>query len=419
MLTLYKLLSYIVYGWIHLIGRNRAKRGEPLWQGRLGLIEPRDPTEIWLHAASVGEIRVISYLVDYLLTRHPGLRIHVTTMTQAGYRTAKGLMNDGVTVTFFPLDAPPSIRRTLERINPRVLVIAETEIWPNLIVAATKRDIPIVQINGRMSQPAFKRYRYLRSMLGGLINRYQRWFIKTDLDAERYRRLGLNGSKLEIAGDMKFDAPLRRLSAEQIRRVRSRAGAGPDDFLLAAGSTRPGEEAMLAELYATLSARFDGFRMVIAPRHVERVNEITSELDKMNLKWRLYGAGSPSDQPSDSGGGLVLVDTVGQLNDIYIAADLAFVGGTLAPIGGHNLLEPVWGQTPVLYGPHIDNVREAAEYIVEHNYGLPVNDAAHLTAMVEQVYLGRLKFAVKEETDLTASTTARIGNYLLEMLGHA
>jgi 3-deoxy-D-manno-octulosonic-acid transferase len=417
MLTLYRFVSYLVYGWFFLVGRRSAGRGEPLWRGRLGLIESSGPSDIWLHAASVGEIRVVSYLVDYLLTKRPSLRIHVTTMTRAGYRTARQLLENRVTTTFFPLDAPPAVRRTLDRIEPRVLVIAETEIWPNLIIAATRRSIPTVQVNGRMSEPAFKRYRYVRRMLGGLVNRYHRWFIKTDLDAERYRRFGLDDDKIEVAGDMKFDAPLRQFSADQVRRVRQRAGAGPDGFLFVAGSTRPGEEVMLAELYQALSPRLDRLRMVIAPRHVERVREITSELDKMNLKWRLYGVGSPADQPYDSAGALVIVDTVGQLNEIYAAADLAFVGGTLVPIGGHNLLEPVWAQTPVLYGLHNDNVREAAEYIAENNYGRQVDDALQLTSMLEQVYQGRLKFAVKQETDLRSSATARIGNYLLEMFG--
>jgi len=419
MLTLYRLFSYLVYAWFFLTGRNRAKRGEPLPQGRLGLIAPRGRTHIWLHAASVGEIRVVSYLVNFLLTKRSHLRIHVTTMTEAGHRTAIRLLGDRVSRTFFPLDAPPAVERTLDCIKPETLVVAETEIWPNLIVAASKRNIPIVQINGRMSSRAFNRYRYVRPMMSRLINRYHRWFIKTESDADRYRRLGLHDEKIEVAGDMKFDAPLRTLPAEQVQLTRARAGAGPDDFLLAAGSTRSGEEAMLFDLYEALSARHSRLRLIVAPRHVERVDELTSELDNRNLKWRLYGEEDSAGESHDSEGALVLVNTVGQLNDIYVAADLSFVGGSLVPKGGHNLLEPVWGQTPVLFGPHLDNVREAAEYITAQDYGMQVDNPDELTAAVEQVIVGDRRFAVKQNTDLTQSTTARIGNYLLEMLGHA
>jgi 3-deoxy-D-manno-octulosonic-acid transferase len=423
MLTLYKFFSYLVYVWFYLVGRTRAASGDRLYQGRLGLIERHGPTHLWIHAASVGEIRVISYLVDYLLTQQPQVKIHVTTMTSAGFRTASDLLGDSVTLTYFPLDAPPAVSRTLDQIEPRVLVIAETEIWPNLITEAARRKIPLVQINGRMSDGAFNRYRHIRSMLSDLINKYDHWFLKTDQDADRYHRLGLKVDAGEVAGDMKFDAPLRQLSDDQKREVRSRAGASAGDFVFVAGSTRPGEEAMLIELFRTLSAHDGSFILIVAPRHIDRVSEITAELDKMELRWRLYDTkaadDSGSDSQTDAGDGLVIVDTVGQLNDIYIAANLAFVGGTLVDIGGHNLLEPVWGQTPVLFGPYIDNVREAGAYIVENNYGRQVNSLEQLTATVEQVYKGQLSFAVKAETDLTASTTARIGTYLLEMLGDA
>ena len=423
MLILYKFFSYLVYVWFYLVGRTRAASGDHLYQGRLGLIERHGPTHLWIHAASVGEIRVISYLVDYLHRQQPQVKIHVTTMTPAGFRTASDLLGDSVALTYFPLDAPPAVSRTLDQIEPRVIVIAETEIWPNLITEATRRKIPLVQINGRMSEGAFNRYRRIRSMLSDLINKYDHWFLKTDSDADRYHRLGLKVDAAEVAGDMKFDAPLRQLSDDQKREVRSRAGASAGDFVFVAGSTRPGEEAMLIELFRTLSAHDGSFIMIVAPRHVDRVSEITAELDKMELRWRLYDTETTDDSgfdgQTDAGDGLVIVDTVGQLNDIYIAADLAFVGGTLVDIGGHNLLEPVWGQTPVLFGPYINNVREAATYIVENNYGRQVNSLEQLTATVEQVYKGQLSLAVKAETDLTASTTARIGTYLLEMLGDA
>lgn len=415
MLALYRIFSYFIYAGFFVAGRLKAAAGDQLWRGRLGLIDKQGPAHLWIHAASVGEIRIVGYLVGYLLSRQPHLKIHVTTMTPAGYRTAVAQMRDSVTLTYFPLDAPPSIRRTLDKIEPEVVVVAETEIWPNLICETIRRGIPMVQINGRMSPRAFRRYKRIRSLIGKLVNSYRYWFIKTDEDAERYRALGLRDELAQVARDMKFDAPVTRQSEEQLHTTRSRAGVSDEDFVFVAGSTRPGEEQMLAGVYADLSSRYDNVRMIIAPRHIERVDEITAELDRANIRWRRFASGDSDGQAAQKCG-LVIVDTLGLLNDIYQIADLAFVGGTLAPIGGHNLLEPVWAQTPALFGPYTDNVREAAAYIIEHDYGMQVDGVEHLTNIVEKVYLGHKKFALKQDADLGDSTTARIGTYLLRML---
>ena len=173
---------------------------------------------------------------------------------------------------------------------------------------------------------------------------------------------------------------------------------------------------MLAGVYAELSKRYDKFRMIIAPRHVDRVGEITDELDGTSIRRCRFASGD-SDHTVSSKNGLVVVDTLGHLNDIYQIANLAFVGGTMVPIGGHNLLEPVWARTPVLFGPYTDNVREAAAYIKEHDFGTQVDGVKQLTEIVEKVYLGHRKFALKQESDLSDSTTAHIGAYLLGILG--
>ncbi|MDH3891072.1 MAG: 3-deoxy-D-manno-octulosonic acid transferase [candidate division Zixibacteria bacterium] len=418
MLAIYRIFSYLTYLAFVIVGRFKAASGHQLWRGRLGLIDVRGPVHLWIHAASVGEIRIVGYLVDYIHKRQPSVRIHVTTMTPAGYRTAVAQMGDSVTLTYFPLDAPPAIGRTLDRIKPQVVVIAETEIWPNLICQAARRGIPMVQINGRMSPRAFNRYKLIRFLIGKLVSNYRHWFIKTDQDAERYSHLGLRRELITVAGDMKFDAPLTRQSEARQSETRSRAGVAPSDFVWIAGSTRPGEEQMLVEAYAKLRERYDGFRMIMAPRHIERVGEVINLFDRAGVRWYRFSAGDSGSTPV-SDGGLVLVDTLGQLNDLYQIADLAFVGGTMVPIGGHNLLEPVWAQTPVLFGPYTDNVREATAYIKKHDYGMQVDSAEQLIDVVESVYQGRTKFALKQDSDLSNSTTAQVGTYLLRMLGDA
>ena len=195
------------------------------------------------------------------------------------------------------------------------------------------------------------------------------------------------------------------------REIRSRAGVGEDDFLFVAGSTRPGEEEILCDLCRSMRVKHENFRLVLAPRHIERADEARSLIQGSDLKVETYG-------DSANGEAVVLVDRFGLLNDLYMAADLAFVGGTMVAIGGHNILEPVWMGTPVVYGPYLDNVREAAAYIAEHNFGAEVSSKEALFSAVESVYLGKSAFAAKTEADLAQSPSAEVGNYILSKLVH-
>ncbi|MCK4606156.1 MAG: hypothetical protein KAU35_02550 [candidate division Zixibacteria bacterium] len=418
MLIVYKIVSLVIFCCLYPFGRLRAARGSRLWQGRLGLINKVGPVSVWIHASSVGEVRVISYMVDYLRRANPSPKIHVSVMTPAGYETAAAQFGDAVTITYFPIDSTNVVRRTLDMIQPQLIVIAETEIWPNLIREAGRRRLPLIMINGRMSEKAFGRYRIFQTSLGRLLRRYERLFVKSQADADRYRFFGIAPARCEVAGDMKFDAPLPERCQEGVREIRRRAGFGVDDFLMVAGSTRNGEEAMMLDLLRTMSARYDKFRLIIAPRHIERAGEIGVLLRDRNIRYVLFGQSSGTDKEDYKRDNVscVVVDRVGLLNDLYLAADIAFVGGTLVDVGGHNLLEPVWAGTPVLFGPHLDNVNEAADYILSRNYGARVQSADELTSLVENACSGKTAFAIKTETDLAGSATARAGTYILEKL---
>lgn len=414
-MLLYKLITFLVYCLIYPVGILKSAGGRSkgeLWRGRLGRIPAVGPRAIWMHAASVGEVKVLGYLVDYLRKREPALTMHVTVMTQAGFKTATdqfGNDNDSITLSYFPLDVPPVIRRSLDLIKPASLVIAETEIWPNLISQAAARNIPIVLVNGRMSEKAFKMYWYVRPFLKKLLAQYDRFFFKTETDFERYRCFGVTPDKSLVAGDMKFDAPLLPRSEGRRREVRSRAGVATDHFLLVAGSTRPGEEAILADVFRAVHTKHENFRMIIAPRHLERLGEVKALLEEKGLPYAIYSQTSQAD-------GIVLVDRMGILDDLYLAADLAFVGGTLVDIGGHNILEPVWAGTPIIFGPYLSNVAEAADYILTNNYGAKVGSESDLARLLERVLAGELSFSVKTESDLGSSPTAMAGDYILKRL---
>ena len=410
LMSLYRIATGLIGALAGPYGRACARKGDSLWQGRLGLIGDVKPVDIWIHASSVGEVRVVANLVSLLLTRRPDLKIHVTTMTPAGQQTAQAVFGSSVTTTFFPWDFPAAIRRTLDTLSPRVIAIAETEIWPNLLTEVATRSLPMVLINGRMSGRAFGHYRLMKRTLGRLLATYDRFFFKTQEDAERYGSFGIDEGRMEVAGDMKFDAPLPDRSPSEIAAIRAELGVGEDDFLLVAGSTREGEEDVLLQIYQHLRKTHSNLRMVIAPRHVDRCTKIKQYFSTIGIPYAVYGVDIAD---------VILVDRVGVLNRLYLAADLAFVGGTLVDVGGHNLLEPIWAGTPVVYGPSLRNVLEAAAYIEEGNYGVRVRDADQLTAAIAKTIGGELRYEVKTEVDLKDSATAVAGEYILGKLDDA
>jgi len=416
LMLLYRIVTSLLYWLLYIGKKHRALAGSERWRGRLGLIACIEPVDVWLHASSVGEVKVISFLVAYLHARKHTIKLHVTTMTTRGHETAVREFGDYASVSFFPVDATPAVQKTLDAVSPEVLVIAETEIWPNLVAESNNRNIPIILVNGRMSQKAFKRYQKVRSVLEAVLNKYDRFFFKTKEDMIYYQRFGIQADKGILAGDMKFDAALPERPADRIQEIRSTLGVEENDFLMVAGSTRSGEEIILADLYKSIRTRHPNFKLVIAPRHVERASEVTALFSGKQLKSSVWGETNGIVTDSDS---ITIVDEMGILNDLYMSADLAFVGGTLVNVGGHNLLEPVWAGTPVLFGPSLDNVHEAADYIIEHDYGAKVQDKQELLEEVEQIMCDQRYFARKTENDLSMSATTVAGDYILSRLDNA
>jgi 3-deoxy-D-manno-octulosonic-acid transferase len=330
-------------------------------------------------------------------------------MTPAGRNVVDTRFPPPVSHSYCPIDSPSTMKRFLDAINPRVIVLAETEIWPNLIRQAESKGIKLILVNGRMSSNAASKYKWVSGAIRRLFEAYDHFFFKTSEDAARYEALGAPTDRSTIAGDMKFDAPLPPRSEGRRQEIRSRLGVDDEDWVFVAGSTRPGEEAIIADMHDALVSRNERMRIVIAPRHLDRLDEVSSLFAQRNIPIRRYHARPDSSR-------VVLIDQMGLLNDIYLASDLAFVGGTLVDIGGHNLLEPVWAGTPVVYGPYLDNVRDAAEYIELHQFGARVSGSGQLISMVEDCYHGRTQFDVKTDTDIKNSPTAMAGEYILKCL---
>ena len=412
MIFLYRVLTRLIYIIIYPWARYQAARGQNMWRGRLGLDLPSQAVDLWMHAASVGEVKVLGNLIAFLLKARPQIRIHVTAITRTGVETARSLLPRGVSISCFPLDVTSVMGKTLDRLRPRLMVVAETEIWPNLIRELSKRGVPVILVNGRMTESSQRKYRYMAGTLKRLLSSYERLFFKSEADRERFLSFGLPVERTVVAGDMKFDAPPALKSKEWVDEIRTEIGVGTEHFLLVAGSTRPGEEILLLETYEILRKVHPHLRLVLAPRHLERLDEVRRLLDERRTSYCLYGDGRECEA-------VALVDRMGLLNDLYLAGDLAFVGGTLVNIGGHNILEPVWARTPVVFGPSVENVSEAAEYIVTRNYGVMVQSADEMTGLISRVIKGQVRFAVKDDNDLAHSATAIAGVYILKRLTSA
>jgi 3-deoxy-D-manno-octulosonic-acid transferase len=410
MIRAYRIFSAFIYGLVYWYGRLRAKKGDLLWRDRLALATYNTPVDVWLHAASVGEVRVVNCLISYLREQRPDVSLHLTVMTRTGYQTARTLFKSEVDVAYLPLDVPLLMRRKIRSVRPKVVVIAETEIWPNLIQAATDASIPIVMVNGRMSERAFGKYRLFESSFRKLLSQYQQLFVKSKADGDRIVGFLDDPHRLVVAGDMKFDAPMHDRSLQKRLQVRTSIGIAPDQFLLVAGSTREGEELQLLDIYCSVVKKSPFLRLVIAPRHLERVAEIEEGIRSRGLTVRKFGEATSIVNENE----IVLIDRMGLLNDLYAAADLAFVGGTFGSVGGHNILEPIWAGTPVLFGPSTNNVTDAARYIVEHNYGAQTDTAAILQETVESVLRGALTFTIKSDEADSRSATSLCGSYLIE-----
>jgi 3-deoxy-D-manno-octulosonic-acid transferase len=410
-MILYSLASRLVHGLAKSYVVATGKSDDPMWEGRLLKELPDGPVDIWIHAASAGEAKVAAVLVDYLLKQNSGLRVHITVMTRAGFEAAQNTIGNRAGVSYYPLDFSPLVGQLIDSLRPRIIAVTETEIWPHMVQIAADRGIPLTLINGRMSARSFGRYRKTKRMMRRLLARYTRFFLRTEEDRNRFAAFSVPLERMVVTGDMKFDAPLPARSVSARARMRSTLGLSESERLLVAGSTRPGEEEQLTDVFRAVQRRDPSWRLVIAPRHIERTSQIGDLISQAGLNWSSFSSGGKCTDRN-----IVVIDRMGILMQLYGAADIAFVGGTLVDIGGHNILEPVWAGAPVVFGPFIANVTEAARYIEEHNFGFGVSSIVELERVLEEVADGRGRFDIKTEEDLETSATAEVGQYLLRLL---
>ncbi len=330
---------------------------------RLGWVRlaerPEDQPLIWVHAVSVGEVLAVSRLVGELDAAFPGCRLVVSTTTRTGQELARERFATD-RVFYCPLDLPWAVRAYLNALKPRLLILAETEFWPNLLSGCFRRGIPVAVVNARISDRSWPRYRRLRWLWRPFLRRLSRVLAQSETDAERLKAIGCCPERISVAGNLKFDV---RAAGEAEATVQLKALAA-GRRLVVAGSTLEGEEAALLATWPQLLEADPQLAMVLAPRHPERFGAVAVLLDRSGFKW--VRRSDWRSQPVDAlkplaAGEIVLLDTIGELASVYSLASAAFVGGSLVPAGGHNPLEPAQFGVPIVMGPHYANFRSIAD----------------------------------------------------------
>lgn len=358
----------------------RATGAPPLMQ-RFGFGPPLAGQPLWIHAASVGEMQLAAALVRALRARRPDLPILVTAFTPTGAARAAALGPE-VTVRYLPYDLPGSVRRFLRRAQPRLALILETELWPTLFSQCRRRHIPLIIASARLSSRSARRYRRFGALFRDAL-RETVVAAQSPEDADRFRAIGAEPARTHVTGNLKFDCALPPGIAARGRQLRERYA--PGRALWVAGSTHEGEEEAVIDAHRRVRAELPEALLVLAPRHPQRFEAVAAALAAQDVA---YVRHSRSPQPAAvARAEVVLLDTLGELLDVYAAADAAFVGGSLVPVGGHNLLEPASLGRPIATGPHQFNAEEVARLLLECGAARQVRDAGELA----QCMLGWLR----------------------------
>lgn len=340
------------------------------WEGR---------NVIWLHAVSVGEVFAARPLVAALSAAFPEWRIAVSTVTPTGQAVARKIFPDHP-VFYLPFDLSAVVRRTLDRIGPSLLLLMETELWPNLILGASERNIPVGVVNGRLSPKSHRRYKQIRRLFGGVLEKVSFFLVQSQWDSDRLEEIGVPARAIRITGNMKFDIPVD-VRPEDGRGLRDRFFAQGKERVLVAGSTHEGEETVLLKVLRRLRFEFPDLKLILAPRHVTRAADIARLAESEHFRWRM--ASSNAGPVED----VLILDTMGELKKWYSISDFVFVGGSLIKHGGQNPIEAAIFKKPVLFGPHVFNFAVVYDALAKAGGGFEVYNETELYDFLRRMLL--------------------------------
>lgn len=378
MRRIYTLLLWLALPFVSIVVAWRGLRDRRYWQGwceRFGAAPRSSGGGLWVHAVSVGEVQAALGLVGELRAAQPARALWLSSATPAGRARARAALPNEVTVSYAPYDLPWALRAALRRFRPALLIVIETEIWPNLLAECARAAVPVIFVSARVSERSTRRYQRFPGLVRPAFTAAVTIAAQSAADAARFVRLGVPAQRAIVCGNIKFD----RLSDPEIaaRGAALRARYAGQRFLWVAGSTHPGEEQAAVAAHAQL-LDLQPAVLVLAPRHAPRFEEVAALLRAQGMHF----VRRSDPQANASAADVVLLDSIGELNEFYAAADLAFVGGSLVGVGGHNLLEPAQLGVATLSGPHQFNAPEVASALLEAHAVRIVANAAELAAAV-------------------------------------
>jgi len=342
---------------------------------------------IWVHAASVGEVFCTVPLLKRIKREFPHCEIVLTTMTSTGNEAAKNHLPEADRVLFFPIDHPFTLRRVIKKIQPVLLLIAETELWPNLLRSCGRKGIPIILFNGRISEKSFRGYLFFKFLFKECLRYVSLFLMQTKEDQTRIIEIGAESDKTRVAGNLKFDQTLPSFNQEAIANLAKSIGLQGKENILIAGSTHPGEEEILLSLFKELGKINSHLILILAPRHLERLEEVERILEKESISWvrRTSLALDQNHQKQKEPPKVILLDTMGELMSLYSLGTLVFVGGSLVPIGGHNPLEPLFFKKCVFFGPYMFHFSEISRRLVEEGGAIQANGKEDLATHMKHL----------------------------------
>jgi len=378
-----------------------------------------DEKPLWIHTASVGEVLGSLPIIKGIRQANPELPILLSTMTASGNDMAKERASDVNTITFFPLDHPWAVRRTISLVNPRAFLVAETEIWPNFLMELGRRRIPVMLFNGRISTRSHQWYKRFRFFLNSPLTAISAFCMQSNVDAQRIIEMGANPEMVTVSGNIKFDQAPPEITQGEKKALLQTLGIHTGQPIFIAGSTHRGEEEFMLKVLRSLSPEYPDLVLILAPRHLERVREVEILLKREKLSWKL----KTQLQGKGEGGGsrVILLDTMGELYKFYSIGTLIFVGGSLVRVGGHNILEPLFYKKPVLFGPFMDHFREISDEVLRRGAGFQIKEAdqmvMHAKTLLEnpslRANMGKCGFEIiRENRGATRKTLETIFRFL-------
>ena len=330
---------------------------------------------IWVHAASVGEIVATSPLIKEFRREFPHTPILISVVTCSGYTMANRIIKDADSIIYFPLDLPFLAEHTVKKIRPRIFLPVETELWPNLLKAARRYNVAVMMVNGRISDKSVTRYKYMFSLLSDMVGTVNKFAMQSEIDASYIIRLGADPKLVEVTGNTKFDQTYTNVSDEEKKAIIQEMGLSNADGIVIAGSTHKGEEVYVLDAFKKLRCEFPKTKLIIAPRNIDRKDEVKNICSRHGFK-----AAFRTDMKENTSDGhdIVILDTIGELGRIYSVGDVIYIGGSLIPHGGHNILEPAAHGKAIIVGRHMFNFKDTYMLFKNRNACITVTNTKEL-----------------------------------------